>query len=154
MTIDKKAREPLVDSLPIKFVFSSGDALSQGVVTLGLIEDIQIRVCSPTKTVADCFKYADKIGVEVGPAPLAAAENAKRLPEPARSAEEVDEVSSPARVWDREVLQKQVWPDQSDSWQRNTACPTLPFTNTASRWASCFPGETIGQNRPASGNLD
>jgi hypothetical protein len=38
MTIDKKAREPQVGSLPIKFVFSSGDALTQGVVTLGLIE--------------------------------------------------------------------------------------------------------------------
>jgi predicted transcriptional regulator of viral defense system len=58
MTIDKKAREPQVDSLPIKFVFSSCDALTQGVVTLGLIEEVQIRVYSPMKTVADCFKYA------------------------------------------------------------------------------------------------
>lgn len=38
MAIDKKARAPQVDSLPIKFVFSSGDALTQGVVTLGLTD--------------------------------------------------------------------------------------------------------------------
>lgn len=74
MMIDTKARTPQVDSsLPIKFVFASGDALAQGVVTLGLIDEVQIRVYSPMKTVADCFKYADKIGAEVGPAVLAAA---------------------------------------------------------------------------------
>jgi predicted transcriptional regulator of viral defense system len=136
MMIDTKARVPHVDSLPIKFVFASGDALTQGVVTLGLIEEVQIRVCSPMKSVADCFKYADKIGTGVGPAALAAAvannkynrqrllrfaeicrvkqavaiaENARRQPEPARPAEEVDETSASARVWDREVLEKEVW---------------------------------------------
>jgi hypothetical protein len=136
MMIDKKAREPQVESLPIKFVFASGDALAQGIVTLGLIEEVQIRVYSPMKTVAECFKYADRIGAEVGPAPLAAtvannkynrqrllrfaeicrvkqavaiAENARRKPELARPAEEVDETSAPARVWDREVLEKEVW---------------------------------------------
>jgi hypothetical protein len=44
MAIDKKARQPQVDSLPIKSVFASGDALTQGVVTLGLIEEVLIRV--------------------------------------------------------------------------------------------------------------
>lgn len=50
---------------------ASGDALDQGVVTLGLIDEVQIRVYSPMKTVADCFKYGDKIGTEVGPASVA-----------------------------------------------------------------------------------
>jgi len=136
MAIDKKAREPQVDSLPIKFVFSSGDALTQGVVTLGLIEEVQIRIYSPMKTVADCFKYGDKIGTEVGPAALAAsvannkynrqrllrfaeicrvkqaiaaAENARRQPEPAKSTEEGEGDPVTARVWDREVLEKEVW---------------------------------------------
>ncbi len=137
VTIDKKAREPQVDPLPIKFVFASGDALAQGVVTLGLIEEVQIRVYSPMKTVADCFKYADKIGAELGPAALAsavasnkynrqrllrfaeicrvrqavaAAENARRQ---TTTIEEVDgeaDVSArPLRIWDRDLLEKQVW---------------------------------------------
>lgn len=135
MMIDKKAREPQVDSLPIKFVRASGDALDQGIVTLGLINEVQIRVYSPMKTVADCFKYADRIGTEVGPAALAAtvssnkynrqrllrfaeicrvkqavaaAEKARR-PEPAKPTEEAEKVGAPSRVWDREVLEKEVW---------------------------------------------
>jgi predicted transcriptional regulator of viral defense system len=134
--IDTKARPPKTDpSLPINFVFASGDALEQGVVTLGLIDEIQIRVYSPMKTVADCFKYADKIGNEVGPAALAAsdannkynrqrllrfaeicrvkqavaaAERARRS-EPSKPAEEAEKLGAPARVWDREVLEKEVW---------------------------------------------
>jgi predicted transcriptional regulator of viral defense system len=136
MTIDKKARAPRGDLLPIKFVFSSGAALTQGVVTLGLVEEVQIHVYSPMKTVADCFKYADKIGAEVGPAALAAtvssnkynrqrllrfaeichvkqavavAEKSRRQPAPAKSDEEAEEAPVTARVWDREVLEKEVW---------------------------------------------
>jgi len=40
---------------------------------------------------------------------VAAAENTRRLPATARPAEEVNEISVPARVWDREVLEKEVW---------------------------------------------
>ena len=35
-------------------------------------DGVQIRVYSPMKTVADCFKYADKVGAETGPVALAA----------------------------------------------------------------------------------
>jgi predicted transcriptional regulator of viral defense system len=135
MAIDKKARTPQVDSLPLKFVFSSGDALTQGVVTLGLIDEVQVRVYSPMKTVADCFKYADKIGVDVGPAALAAsvasnkynrqrllrfaeicrvkqavaaAEKARRRPIPLELPEG-EEAPKPDRIWDRDLLEKQVW---------------------------------------------
>jgi len=136
MMIDKKAREPQVDSLPIKFVRASGDAFDQGIVTLGLANEVQIRVYSPMKTVADCFKYADKIGAEVGPEALAvavasnkydrqrllrfadicrvkqavaAAEKARGQLESAKSTQKAGENPVPGRVWNREVLEKEVW---------------------------------------------
>jgi hypothetical protein len=34
----------------IRFVFGSGHALALGTATLGLIDEVQIRVCSPVKT--------------------------------------------------------------------------------------------------------
>ena len=30
-----------------------------------MIDDIQVRVYSPEKTIADCFKYRNKIGLDV-----------------------------------------------------------------------------------------
>jgi hypothetical protein len=106
-------------------------------VTLGLIDEVQIRVYSPMKTVADCFKYADKIGAEVGPAALAAAvacnkynrqrllrfaeicrvkqavaaaENGRRQPVPVEQMDRgADDTPEPSRIWDRDLLEKQVW---------------------------------------------
>jgi len=136
MMIDTKAREPQIDSLPIKFVTASGDALTQGFVPLGLISETQLRVTSPMKTVADCFKYADRVGAEVGPAALissvaankynrqrllrfaeicrvrqaiAAAEKARRKEVHAHPPENLEASSRSVRVWDRETLAKEVW---------------------------------------------
>jgi len=136
MMIDTKAREPQIDSLPIKFVTASGDALTQGFVPRGLISETQLRVTSPMKTVADCFKYADRVGAEVGPAALissvaankynrqrllrfaeicrvrqaiAAAEKARRKEAHVHPSENLEAPSRPVRVWDRETLAKEVW---------------------------------------------
>lgn len=63
MAIDRKARKPSVKGLPFRFVRFSGDALTQGVVNTR-IGGVSVRVYSVAKTVADCFKYRNKIGVE------------------------------------------------------------------------------------------
>jgi predicted transcriptional regulator of viral defense system len=63
MAIDRKARKPVVKGLRLHFVRFSGDALTQGVVNTR-IDGIPVRVYSVAKTVADCFKYRNKIGVE------------------------------------------------------------------------------------------
>jgi predicted transcriptional regulator of viral defense system len=42
----------------------SGKALTEGIET-HVVEGVQVRVYSPAKTVADCFKYRNKIGLEV-----------------------------------------------------------------------------------------
>src|SRR5579862_7881321 len=64
MAIDRKARKPVVKGLRLHFVRFSGDALTQGVVNTR-IDGIPVRVYSVAKTVADCFKYRNKIGLEI-----------------------------------------------------------------------------------------
>jgi predicted transcriptional regulator of viral defense system len=63
MAIDVKAHLPRT-SLPIKFVRFSGSALSDGVETHRM-DGVDIKVYCLAKTVADCFKYRHKIGLDV-----------------------------------------------------------------------------------------
>lgn len=64
IAIDRKARLPKSDGLPFRFVRFSGDALYSGV-ELHVIDGVEIKVYSPAKTVVDCFKYRNKIGLDV-----------------------------------------------------------------------------------------
>ncbi|MFV0442870.1 MAG: AbiEi antitoxin N-terminal domain-containing protein [Planctomycetaceae bacterium] len=69
MAIDVKARLPQVDSPPLRIVRFSGAALTFGVRTYTL-EGVAVRVYTPAKTVADCFKYRNKVGIDVAIAAL------------------------------------------------------------------------------------
>jgi predicted transcriptional regulator of viral defense system len=64
IAIDGKAWTPRITSPRVRIIRFSGDALHFGVqekqVTGG-----KIRVFSPAKTVADCFKFRHKIGMDV-----------------------------------------------------------------------------------------
>jgi predicted transcriptional regulator of viral defense system len=64
MAIDPKARKPRVDHPPVRIVRFSGEALTFGVEE-HRVEGVPVRVTSPAKTVADCFKYRNKIGLDV-----------------------------------------------------------------------------------------
>jgi len=64
MAIDRKARPPREPQLAIRFVRFSGEALSFGVEK-HRIEGVQVKVYSPSKSVADSFKYRNKIGLDV-----------------------------------------------------------------------------------------
>lgn len=64
MAIDRKAHLPTAGGLPLRFVRFSGASLSAGVEAHPL-EGVTVRVYSPAKTVADCFKYRYKIGLDV-----------------------------------------------------------------------------------------
>ena len=64
MAIPNKARQPKVDGLQIRFARFSGLAFDEGIET-HTIEHIQVRIYNPAKTVADCFKYRNKIGLDV-----------------------------------------------------------------------------------------
>ena len=64
MAIDVKARAPKEEIIPLRIVRFSGKALTAGVETHS-IESVKVNVYNPAKTVADCFKYRNKIGLDV-----------------------------------------------------------------------------------------
>jgi len=64
LAIDRKARCPVIDYPPVRWVYFSGKAMTEGVERHRL-DGVQVKVFSPAKTVADCFKYRNKIGLDV-----------------------------------------------------------------------------------------
>jgi len=64
LAIPNKAHSPKLDYPPLRVVRFSGAALTQGVET-HTVDGVSVRVYSAAKTVADCFKYRNKIGLDV-----------------------------------------------------------------------------------------
>jgi predicted transcriptional regulator of viral defense system len=64
IALPEKARKPILDSPRLRVARFSGPALVEGVER-HLVEGVEIRVYSAAKTVADCFKYRNKIGIDV-----------------------------------------------------------------------------------------
>lgn len=64
LAIDRKGWRPEISYPPVRYVTMSGEALSAGV-ELHSVDGVPIKVFSPAKTVADCFKYRNKIGLDV-----------------------------------------------------------------------------------------
>ena len=64
LAIPNKARAPKMEYPPLRIVRFSGAALTQGIER-HLVDGVSIRVYSVAKTVADCFKYRNKIGLDV-----------------------------------------------------------------------------------------
>ena len=64
IAIENKAWAPKQEQLPLRFVRFSGKAFTEGVVE-HIIEGLPVRVYNPAKTVADCFKFRNKIGLDV-----------------------------------------------------------------------------------------
>ncbi|MBC7543113.1 MAG: hypothetical protein H7338_10310 [Candidatus Sericytochromatia bacterium] len=64
LALDPKITKPLVERPRLGIVRFSGVALTTGVEK-HLIEGVSIRAYSVAKTVADCFKYRYKIGLNV-----------------------------------------------------------------------------------------
>ncbi len=64
MAIDRRARAPAVDYPPLRLMRFSSASLSAGVET-HRIEGQAVKVYSVPKTLADLFKYRNKVGIEV-----------------------------------------------------------------------------------------
>ena len=77
-TIDNKAATPKLDYPPLRLVRFSGAALTEGVEE-HVVDGVTVRVTGVAKTVADCFKYRNKIGLDVALEALRDAWNGKRM---------------------------------------------------------------------------
>jgi predicted transcriptional regulator of viral defense system len=64
IALARDVRRPQVEYPPLRTMRFSGKALIEGVER-HRIESVQVKVYSPAKTVADCFKYRNKIGLDV-----------------------------------------------------------------------------------------
>lgn len=64
IAIDRRARRPALKFPPLRVIRYSGAALTEGVETHD-IEGQKVKVYSVAKTLADCFKYRNKIGLDV-----------------------------------------------------------------------------------------
>ncbi|MBT64598.1 MAG: transcriptional regulator [Puniceicoccaceae bacterium] len=63
IAIDGKAKAPKTDYPPLRVMRFSGESLSEGIErTEGAFP---LRVYCPAKTIADCFKFRNKIGLDV-----------------------------------------------------------------------------------------
>jgi len=69
LAIDRRGWQPRHTTPPLHIVWFSGPALTEGIVT-HRIEGVAVRVYGPAKTVADCFKYRNKIGLDAAIAAL------------------------------------------------------------------------------------
>ncbi len=64
LAIDGKARRPHIDYPALRIVRFPGPALTAGIQET-TVEGVTVRLYSPAKTVADCFKYRNKVGLDV-----------------------------------------------------------------------------------------
>lgn len=55
---------PKLDYPPIKLIQYSGQAYSEGIDTV-IVDQIEVKVYGVDKTIADCFKHRNKIGIDV-----------------------------------------------------------------------------------------
>lgn len=69
LAIDQKAWRPRIAHPPLRLVYLSGAPLREGVEEHD-VGGVPVRVFSAAKTVADCFKFRNKIGIDVAVAAL------------------------------------------------------------------------------------
>ena len=64
LALDRKARKPLRLGTSVRIVRFSGAMLTYGIVSRPFL-GVTVRVTSPARTVVDCFRYRNKLGLDV-----------------------------------------------------------------------------------------
>lgn len=64
LAVDRKARVPRRLPAKVRIVRFSGPMLTYGVVTQSM-QGVRVRLTNPARTVVDCFRYRNKIGLDV-----------------------------------------------------------------------------------------
>ena len=78
IAIARKARAPSLDKLNLRVMRFGQAALRHGV-ELKSIEGVPVRITTVEKTIADCFKYRSKVGLDVALEALKDATRQKRI---------------------------------------------------------------------------
>lgn len=78
LAVENKAVKPKLDYPPLRIVRFSGAAFTEGVEE-HVVDGVTVRVTGVAKTVADCFKYRNKIGLDVALEALREAWHEKRM---------------------------------------------------------------------------
>lgn len=61
---------PRLDYPPVRYVWMSPSTLSEGV-DVAQLDGVTVRIFNPAKTIADCFKFRNKLGTDVAVEALA-----------------------------------------------------------------------------------
>ena len=93
MAIERTGWKPDVDYPPVRFVRFSGQALAGGVKEHH-IDGIEVPIFEPAKSIVDCFRYRNKIGLDIALEGLREGLRSKRV-----TPDELWESARTARVW-------------------------------------------------------
>jgi predicted transcriptional regulator of viral defense system len=63
VALERGTETPRLAHPPIRIFWFSGEAFTHGIQT-HKIDGVSVRIYSPEKTIADCFKYRNKIGLD------------------------------------------------------------------------------------------
>jgi len=89
IALRRGAWHPHIDYPPIEIVTFSHKLIEEGI-TMNVIDGVNVKITSVARTVADCFKFRNKIGIDVALESLKEVLNNKRC--------SVDELSIMARL--------------------------------------------------------
>ena len=64
MAIERTAWKPTISYPPVRFVRFSGWAMTEGVERYS-IQSSKVSLTNPARTIVDCFRYRNKIGVDI-----------------------------------------------------------------------------------------
>jgi predicted transcriptional regulator of viral defense system len=64
VALPSHAQVPKLDAIPLRVFWYSEPSFSAGVQSISL-DGVAVRIYSPEKSLADCFKYRNKIGLDV-----------------------------------------------------------------------------------------
>jgi len=79
IALPSHAQVPKVDAVPLRVFWYPESSFRAGVDQI-TVDDVPVKVYSPEKTIADCFKYRNKIGLDIAIEALRAYRERTRKP--------------------------------------------------------------------------
>ena len=64
IALPRTVKKPRLDYPPLRVFWYSGEALTEGIEE-HMIDGVTVKIYGPEKTVVDCFKFRNKIGLDV-----------------------------------------------------------------------------------------